>query len=251
MTDPMPTPQPPQAEATSDGITWFFLPAIIILIAVMLLASRQDSATEVVTAAAATPEQITTGQTALTTVGCYTGEIDGQYGTQTDQAILDFQRASGIAVDGVFGPDTLAALQSAVNTGTTVCEAGDTAEGDTGDGTDGGDTGDGTDAGSSETRDASLTSASYDQTFTMTSWDCTGEAGDLSLEGSSDGALTIDVTVSNGEGTLAVDGGTEQDGITLDGIVLTLTKEPSSYAASGTFGEPSQVGETFTLTGTC
>lgn len=240
MTAPTPRPPSPAADTADNGMLWFVLPALVILIAVMLIATQQDSATEVITVGEATPDQIATGQTALASVGCYTGEIDGKYGTQTDQAILDFQRASGIAVDGVFGPVTLAALQDAVDTGSTVCAP--TGSTDTGD----------TDGEAADTREAVLSSASYGpQTFTVTSWDCTGEPGDLSLEGTSDAALTITVAMVDGAGTLLVDGGTEQDGITLNGTMATLTKEPSSFAATGTFDEPNLIGETYDLMGTC
>ena len=69
----------------------------------------------------ATPAQITEGQKALAVVGCYTGSIDGKYGPRTEQSIRDFQSASGLKVDAIFGPATLAALQDAVAAGKVVC----------------------------------------------------------------------------------------------------------------------------------
>ena len=123
MTRPM-QPQPNDAPPTGP-FTWIVGAGIVTLAVVMILAAtRYDDTESVSTAPAsdgATPEQIATGQTALAAVGCYTGEVDGQYGGLTDQAILDFQQASGLAVDGLFGPDTLAALETAVAQGRTVC----------------------------------------------------------------------------------------------------------------------------------
>jgi hypothetical protein len=92
----------------------------------------------------ATPEQISAGQEALQAVGCYTGAIDGKYGPLTDEAIREFQRASDIAVDGIFGPATLAALEAAVAAGETVCVAAPEPPADDGGTGDDGDTGGGT-----------------------------------------------------------------------------------------------------------
>ncbi len=44
--------------------------------------------------------------------GYYSGAIDGVYGPGTQQAVRNFQRDNGLAVDGVVGPQTLASLQT-------------------------------------------------------------------------------------------------------------------------------------------
>lgn len=49
-------------------------------------------------------------QRALVAAGYRPGAIDGQIGPRTKEAIRDFQRARGLVVDGVPGPQTLAAL---------------------------------------------------------------------------------------------------------------------------------------------
>ncbi len=49
-------------------------------------------------------------QTALKAAGFYTGTIDGKIGARTKKAILDFQKANGLKVDGKVGPKTMAAL---------------------------------------------------------------------------------------------------------------------------------------------
>jgi hypothetical protein len=257
-----------------DGpIVWFIGFALIALVAVMVIAAQRGSDTEVPTVAEATSEQIAAGQTALAAVGCYAGDIDGKYGSATDQAITDFQSGTGIDVDGIFGPETLAALEGAVAAGTTVCvptngggdnggdsDSGDGSATDDGavDGTDdsgtddSGDDGDGSDGGDPSTQQATLTSESYGPvTFTVTSWDCTGDPGDMALTGAADGGLTIEVTMNDNTGVLTVDGGDEQDGITLNGEMSSLSKEVGGFQSAGTFVEPNFAGEEFDLSGTC
>jgi lysozyme family protein len=69
-----------------------------------------------------TPEQIGKFQEALASTGCYTGEVDGLYGPETDAGIRAFQAAKGLVVDGIPGEQTLTALLEAVANGETdVC----------------------------------------------------------------------------------------------------------------------------------
>src|SRR5262249_19163023 len=49
-------------------------------------------------------------QQALAARGFDPGEIDGAYGTNTQVAVADFQRAEGLVVDGAVGPETAEAL---------------------------------------------------------------------------------------------------------------------------------------------
>jgi peptidoglycan hydrolase-like protein with peptidoglycan-binding domain len=49
-------------------------------------------------------------QTALDGLGFWLGAIDGRYAHLTQQAVMAFQKAHGLARDGIAGPDTLAAL---------------------------------------------------------------------------------------------------------------------------------------------
>ena len=49
-------------------------------------------------------------QTRLKAVGYDPGEIDGEFGPNTEDAVEALQTAAGITVDGEFGPDSLAAL---------------------------------------------------------------------------------------------------------------------------------------------
>lgn len=54
--------------------------------------------------------EVTQIQTKLKRWGYYNGNIDGIYGSQTVAAVKYFQRKNGLAVDGIAGKNTLAAM---------------------------------------------------------------------------------------------------------------------------------------------
>ena len=54
-------------------------------------------------------------QQALQSLGYYAGAVDGRFGVQTRSAVMAFQRARGLPVDGVAGPVTLGALGGCEN----------------------------------------------------------------------------------------------------------------------------------------
>ena len=54
--------------------------------------------------------EVTQIQTKLKNWGYYTGSVDGIYGSRTVSAVKSFQRKNGLAVDGVAGSATLAAM---------------------------------------------------------------------------------------------------------------------------------------------
>jgi hypothetical protein len=62
-----------------------------------------------------TGAQVTALQNALTKLGFSPGKADGDYGPSTQLAVEKFQAANNLAVDGVLGPKTLAALQKALS----------------------------------------------------------------------------------------------------------------------------------------
>ena len=55
-------------------------------------------------------EEVRQIQTALQNRGYDPGSVDGIYGERTEAAVRQFQADQGLAVDGIAGPDTLAAL---------------------------------------------------------------------------------------------------------------------------------------------
>ena len=60
---------------------------------------------------------VTTLQQALTQLGYDPGTADGSYGAATTQAVTAFQAAKGLTQDGVAGPSTLAAINTALSAG--------------------------------------------------------------------------------------------------------------------------------------
>jgi peptidoglycan hydrolase-like protein with peptidoglycan-binding domain len=56
-------------------------------------------------------------QQALSAAGYNPGTADGTFGEQTEAAVVAFQTANGLAVDGRVGPETAAALNSALASG--------------------------------------------------------------------------------------------------------------------------------------
>lgn len=65
---------------------------------------------EIVSDAATTTAENRTIQTKLKRWGYYNGAVDGIYGSQTRAAVRYFQQKNGLAVDGIVGPKTAAAL---------------------------------------------------------------------------------------------------------------------------------------------
>ena len=63
------------------------------------------------------PAVVTDLQEALTAAGYNPGAADGTFGEQTESAVVAFQEANGLAVDGRVGPETAAALNAALAEG--------------------------------------------------------------------------------------------------------------------------------------
>lgn len=57
-------------------------------------------------------DQVKTLQARLQELGYYSGEIDGQFGNGTREAVYLFQQQNGLSADGVVGSDTRALLYS-------------------------------------------------------------------------------------------------------------------------------------------
>jgi len=61
-----------------------------------------------------TGPQVKVLQKALASLGYSVGKIDGDYGPSTQAAVEKFQTSAGIKADGIVGPETLKALETAL-----------------------------------------------------------------------------------------------------------------------------------------
>ena len=184
------------------------------------------------------PEELEIWQSDLAAVGCYGGAVDGANGPLTEAAVTAYQTAKGLTADGLLGPVTESALQESVAAGETVCTTSaqneDTAESDAGAAT------------------AMISSSNYGPvTFALGTCSLNADVSNLSIAGQAE-SLTLNADASGGSGTLSIDGGTEQDGITLNGTIEAVDIDADrTFIATGEFGEPNNVGEFFTVTGFC
>ena len=92
-----PTTEPTTTEPTTSGTDAFTLPE-----GTKLQLGEGDAAL------------IRELQQALTAAGYQPGTADGTFGPQTEAAVAAFQEANGLSVDGRVGPETAAALNSAL-----------------------------------------------------------------------------------------------------------------------------------------
>jgi len=81
-------------------------------------ASAEDSNTSYIKLNS-TGTSVSNLQTKLQKLGYYSAEITGKCGPKTEQAIKDFQSKNGLTADGVAGPQTLAKIDAAYNSGST------------------------------------------------------------------------------------------------------------------------------------
>lgn len=84
--------------------------AIILLVNVLLVISFADSSLPALSRRGSRGEEVKQIQTVLKDRQLYTGNIDGIYGAQTEQAVIKFQKQMGLTPDGIAGPKTLSAL---------------------------------------------------------------------------------------------------------------------------------------------
>ena len=96
---------------------------MVLAVVGMLIAGVASPAAAQTAASTSDAAGIETLQRELNALGCNAGAIDGTLGPNTIQAVRWFQTAAGIAVDGIVGVDTTAALSLAADTGSPNCRS--------------------------------------------------------------------------------------------------------------------------------
>jgi len=165
-------------------------------------------------------------QTALTGLCYYDGSIDGVAGSGTEQALIAFQKKSGITADGRYGPATANALAKAWPNRPSSCSGG------------------GGGGGNNITGEtATLGSPSIQRTFDLSS--CTVTRGTILATGSS-GSVNLGVDTTGGSNAqVVVKGG----GYALQGTVKKVSiSSNGQFRLSGTWGNNNQA---FNMVGTC
>ena len=82
----------------------------IFIISIIAYIFLRNSEVEALSKYGSRGDEVTQIQTKLKRWGYYNGNIDGIYGSQTQEAVRYFQRKNGLTVDGIAGPKTLAAM---------------------------------------------------------------------------------------------------------------------------------------------
>ena len=82
----------------------------VFIISIIAYIFLRNSEVEALSKYGSRGDEVTQIQTKLKRWGYYNGNIDGIYGSQTQEAVRYFQRKNGLTVDGIAGPKTLAAM---------------------------------------------------------------------------------------------------------------------------------------------
>jgi peptidoglycan hydrolase-like protein with peptidoglycan-binding domain len=108
--------------------------ALAVPLAVAGCSSSNSSVTTTTAAASTTSTTLSAAQKAkvralqisLAELGCYKGQLDGIQGSVTAQAIRNFQSASGLTVDGIYGTATASQAIADVRAGKRICPSSST-----------------------------------------------------------------------------------------------------------------------------
>lgn len=89
-----------------------FLLAVVLLggVGTALAVRNGEDSVSVLSKMGSRGDEVRRVQQKLKSMGYYTGNVDGIYGTQTKKAVEKFQRNTGLSVDGIAGPKTLSYL---------------------------------------------------------------------------------------------------------------------------------------------
>ena len=87
-----------------------FLVLILSIIITVISIFSEKNTVEVLSKYGSRGEEVRQIQTKLKRWGYYSGNVDGIYGSQTQEAVRYFQRKNNLKVDGIAGPETLKAM---------------------------------------------------------------------------------------------------------------------------------------------
>ena len=94
---------------SADRKKLVLLVAVLFAVNIFIIALAQEAAADLYKRGSA-GDVVREVQTRLKNWGYYTAEVDGVYGSRTEEAVRRFQRQNGLSVDGQVGDQTLAAL---------------------------------------------------------------------------------------------------------------------------------------------
>lgn len=84
--------------------------AVILLINILVVLAVAQPALPALSRRGSRGEEVKQIQTVLKDRELYDGNIDGIYGSQTEKAVIQFQKQMGLTPDGIVGPKTLSAM---------------------------------------------------------------------------------------------------------------------------------------------
>lgn len=84
--------------------------AVILLINILVVLAVAQPALPALSRRGSRGEEVKQIQTVLKDRELYEGNIDGIYGSQTEKAVIQFQKQMGLTPDGIVGPKTLSAM---------------------------------------------------------------------------------------------------------------------------------------------
>ena len=84
--------------------------AVILLVNILVVLAVAQPALPALSRRGSRGEEVKQVQTVLKDRELYEGNIDGIYGSQTEKAVIQFQKQMGLTPDGIVGPKTLSAM---------------------------------------------------------------------------------------------------------------------------------------------
>lgn len=84
--------------------------AVILLLNILVIVAVVHPSLPALSRRGSRGEEVKQIQTVLKDRELYSGNIDGIYGAQTEQAVIKFQKQMGLTPDGIVGPKTLSAM---------------------------------------------------------------------------------------------------------------------------------------------